>query len=94
MTSPKQRRWSREYLPGYTGFVPTKNGLFGKTTGSINREICMTGGNPEELDRLEMSRHKEQNSDLPTSKHINPDVYGNHSKRSVNWVCGPTHEIR
>jgi hypothetical protein len=21
-------------------------------------------------------------------------VYGNHSKRAVNWICGPTHEIR
>ena len=29
-----------------------------------------------------------------TSKHINPDVYGNKSKRAVDWICGPTHEIR
>ena len=42
--SPGQRRWQREFLPGYTGFVPTKNTLFGKTSGAINREISLTGG--------------------------------------------------
>ena len=37
---PKEPRlWAREYLPGYTGFVPVKNELFGKTAGTINREI-------------------------------------------------------
>ena len=51
--------YAREYLPGYTGFVPTKNNLFGKTSGSINREICITGGNPSKLDELELTRHKE-----------------------------------
>jgi hypothetical protein len=74
--------------------VPTKNNLFGKTAGSINREVCLTGGNPKNLDYLELSRHIEQNQDLPVSKDINKDVYGNHSKRAVNWICGPTHEIR
>jgi hypothetical protein len=82
----------REYLPGYTGFVPTKNNLFGKTAGSINREICLTGGNHLELDNLEINRLQKQ--ELPTSKDINKDVYGNKSKNSVNWICGPTHEIR
>jgi hypothetical protein len=93
-TTPQSRRWAREYLPGYTGFVPTKQAIFGKTSGSINREICLTGGRPEELDRLELTRHHEQAGNLPASKNINPDVYGNHSKKSVNWICGPTHEIR
>ena len=33
---PKQpRSWARQYLPGYTGHVPNKNELFGKTAGSI-----------------------------------------------------------
>jgi hypothetical protein len=92
--SPRSRRWAREYLPGYTGFVPTKNSLFGKTSGSINREICATGGNPDELDILELTRHKEQITDLPTSKNINTNVYGTDSKNAVNWICGPTHSIR
>ena len=91
---PGQRRWQREFLPGYTGFVPTKNSLFGKTSGAINREISLTGGRPEELDALEMTRHKEQQSSLPTSKDINAEVYGYRSRQAVNWICGPTHEIR
>lgn len=74
--------------------MPTKNSLFGKTSGSINREICQTGGNPDELDMLELTRHKEQMTELPTRKNINPNVYGSSSKNAVNWICGPTHEIR
>jgi organic radical activating enzyme len=93
-TSGKSRRWNREYLPGYTGFVPTKNNFFGKTSGSINREVSLTGGNPRELDLLELSKHKAQNTDLPASKEINKDVYSNLSKNSVNWVSGPTHMVR
>lgn len=92
--SPKNRRWAREYLPGYTGFVPMKNSLFGKTSGSINREICVTGGNQGDLDRLELDRHRDQVNDLQASRDINPDVYSSKSKNSVNWICGPTHEIR
>jgi len=94
LSTKASRRWNREYLPGYTGFVPTKNTLFGKTSGSINREISLTGGRQEELDNLELSRHKEQISDLPASKSINVDVYGNHSKSAVNWISGPTHMVR
>ena len=43
------RPWAREYLPGYTGHVPAKQELFGKTAGSINREICVAGGRCENL---------------------------------------------
>jgi hypothetical protein len=90
----KSRRWNREYLPGYTGFVPTQRAFVGKTSGQINREISLCGGSPAELDLLELGRHKQQLSDLPASKSINPDVYGYRSKDSVNWVSGPTHMVR
>jgi len=92
--APGPRRWQREFTAGYTGFVPTKNQLFGKTNGAIVRELCLTGGRPEELDALEMTRHLEQKSSLPTSKDINPEVYSYRSRQAVNWICGPTHEIR
>lgn len=29
--------FNKEYLPGYTGHVPTKNEMFGMTAGDINR---------------------------------------------------------
>ena len=32
--------------------------------------------------------------DLPTSSKMNKDVFGNWSKYSKNWVCGPTHNVR
>lgn len=53
--SKPARLWNREYLPGYTGFVPTKNDLFGKTAGNINKEICIAGGKGENLDRMALS---------------------------------------
>jgi len=48
------RPWAREYLPGYTGHVPTKNDFCGKTSGSINREICVAGGKQSNLEMLEL----------------------------------------
>lgn len=31
--------FKKEYLPGYTGFVPKKSDLFGMTAGEINKKI-------------------------------------------------------
>ena len=93
-THKESRRWAREYLPGYTGHVPTKNDFCGKTSGSINREICLAGGKQTNLDKIEMERHSATKSQLPASKYINRDVFGNHSRSSKNWISGPTHEIR
>ena len=31
---------------------------------------------------------------LPTCAKINKDVFGTSSKNAVNWISGPTHEIR
>ena len=33
----EKRLFTKEYLPGYTGHVPTKNDQFGMTAGDINR---------------------------------------------------------
>jgi hypothetical protein len=38
------RVFNKEYLPGYTGHVPTKNDMFGMTAGDINRQIVVNGG--------------------------------------------------
>lgn len=43
---------------------------------------------------MELEKHREQTGLLPTSKEINIDVYGNHSRYAKNWISGPTHEIR
>ena len=92
--SPGGRRWNREYMPGYTGFVPTQRTFVGKTAGQINREIQLCGGNQQELDNLELKQHQETMSDLPARKDTTPDVYSNRSRTSVTWVGGPTHMVR
>lgn len=92
---PKNARiWAREYLPGYTGHVPLKNDLFGKTAGTINREICVAGGQEETMGRIALKQSMMGTVDLPTNAKINRDVFGNHSKHSINWVSGPTHNVR
>ena len=48
--------WAREYLPGYTGHVPLKNDLFGKTAGTINREINESGGNETNMGRIALKQ--------------------------------------
>lgn len=92
--STTPNRWVREYLPGYTGHVPTKNDFCGKTAGSINREICIAGGIQDEIYASEMQRHKANKMTLPVQKDINMDVFGTKSRHAGNWMNGPTHEIR
>ena len=36
--------FKKQYLPGYTGFVPEKNHLFAMTAGEINKKIIEGGG--------------------------------------------------
>ena len=92
---PKEPKlWAREYLPGYTGHVPLKNDLFGKTAGSINREINESGGNELNMGRLTLKKSMLFQGDLPSREKMNEDVYGNTSKHATNWIAGPTHEIR
>lgn len=88
------RFWSREYLPGYTGHVPQKNELFGKTAGTINREIMESGGIESNMGRMALKQSMNGHIDLPSCAKMNKDVYGTKSKNSANWVCGPTHMKR
>jgi hypothetical protein len=82
-------------LPGYTGHVPNKNELFGKTAGTINKEICEAGGQQENLGRNFLKAHMNGSTQaLPASSKQNKDVFGNWSKYARNWISGPTHEIR
>ncbi len=34
-----KRLFSKTYLPGYTGHVPSKNDFFGMTAGTINKAV-------------------------------------------------------
>ena len=74
--------WQREYLPGYTGFVPVKSELFGKTAGTINREINASGGNETNMGRIALKQIMMGQQIPPAQAKINKDVFGNHSKLS------------
>ena len=74
--------WAREYLPGYTGHVPLKNDLFGKTAGTINQEINQSGGIEENMGRITLKLSMMGQIDLPTSAKVEKTVFGNLSKYS------------
>lgn len=86
------RVFNKEYLPGYTGHVPTKNDMFGMTAGDINKHIVVNGGHvsyPQPMGSTYAHRFYNQ-STTPSNK-PNKDIFGNWSKYSINWVAGPTH---
>ena len=92
---PKDNKhWAREYLPGYTGHVPLKNDLFGKTAGTINKEICHTGGIQDNMTRLALKESIQGTNNMSCSAKMNKDVFGNWSRYSKNWISGPTDQIR
>lgn len=89
------RRYHREYMPGYTGFVPTRRDHFGQTSAKINETINKTGGCLHTLDQMERERTLTlRKNELPTSREMNKEVFGNRSREAVNWIGGPTHMVR
>lgn len=88
--------YNKQYLPGYTGFVPRKNDVYGCTAGDINRIITNTGYKPSNYD-VETTVSKPQfatrslYSEPPAQDEVNKQLqYGNHSRGGENWLGGPT----
>jgi len=46
MSSETFIEYNKNYLPGYTGHVPTKNAIFGCTSGDTNRLITKEAQKP------------------------------------------------
>lgn len=86
--------YKKEYLPGYTGFVPSKNDMFGMTAGDINRKI-VDGGGSAALHYPSGSTYalRFYRPNVTPSYHHNKEIFGNWSKYGKNWLCGPTHEV-
>ena len=87
--------YKKEYLPGYTGHVPSKNERFGATAGQIKREILADRG----VHPINMAIESNEKDRLYSSlfvPHIdkNKGIYGNKSRYGQNWPCGPNHMIR
>ena len=83
MHGPKEPSlWAREYLPGYTGHVPLKREFYGKTSGSINREINESGGNEVKMGHITLTKTLMGQNNPPAREKMNEDVYGNSSKNA------------
>lgn len=92
---PKFTGFNKEYLPGYTGHVPSKNNLFGLTAGSINAAIIETDGRAWDLPGMTTSGALGATiySNRAPSNKVNKEVFGNWSKYAKNWISGPTHKV-
>jgi len=89
--------YQKEYLPGYTGHVPSKNERFGATAGQIKREILMDSGKHPIL--LESLKERDETGRLYASSFVpsidkNKIIFGNRSRYAKNWINGPNHNIR
>lgn len=87
--------YTKEYLPGYTGHVPSKNERFGNTAGQIKRDILMDKGKHPITFIHHEDQTKRHYSDRFTPRlDKNKIIYGNSSRNALNWQCGPNHMIR
>jgi hypothetical protein len=89
--------FKKDYMPGYTGHVPTKADRFGASQGQIKREILNDRGCYKTMLANIKSRSQNKTSSSFCSKPAtleNKLIYGNLSIFAKNWVAGPTHEIR
>lgn len=88
--------YNKDYLPGYTGHVPSKIERFGSTAGQIRREIhADKGHHPIGLSKYNQADTNRLYSEAFTPKFDkNKIIFGNVSRFAKNWVCGPNHEIR
>jgi hypothetical protein len=95
--------FNKEYMPGYTGHVPTKVDQFGMTAGEVNRTIidafnpprtAMPSHNNSINTSPRMSLYNDQSLQNMTPKNKPfKNIFGNCSRYATNWISGPTHEM-
>lgn len=91
--------FDKEYLPGYTGHVPKKNELFGRSAGQINKIITQQDRVPlEEVDVITTKPQYNKNDYLinpPAADDATDELkYGNASQRGAGWIGGPTNNLK
>ena len=87
--------YEKEYLPGYTGHVPSKNERFGSTAGQIKRDILSDRGkHPVSIYCPPDEDHRLYSDKFTPRVDKNKEIYGNSSRFAKNWACGPNHMIR
>ena len=82
----------REYLPGYTGYIPQKINTYGISTGEINRRLVTKekdGAIPSDVPRniYQTAPHMEMDTETDNLK------YGPRSKQGITWIGGGTEKV-
>ena len=86
--------YKKDFLPGYTGHVPSKNERYGATNGQIKREVLGDRGKHPVTLQLDNTQDFRLYSDRYTPKiDKNKMIFGNTSRFAKNWACGPNHMI-
>jgi hypothetical protein len=96
----QKKEFTKVFTPGYTGHVPQKKNLFGVTTGNANKILVSKSGTKKFEN--EGARHPGACSNIGAKRNMSAGAnlrtnnlkYGNWSKHAVNWIAGPSHEIR
>ena len=97
-TLAKPSDFYKEYLPGYSGHIPSKNERYGATAGQIKREILNDRGvHPIKLSTRNIVN--DERARMYSSVYVpridkNKKIFGNNSRDGENWCCGPNHMIR
>ena len=82
----------REYLPGYTGYIPQKMNTYAITIGEVNRRLVTK--EKEEVVQLDGKRNLYTTAaDMKLDTNKDFLKYGPNSKNSVTWIGGGTEKI-
>ncbi len=98
--------FNTEYLPGYTGHIPYKKEIYGRTLGDINRIVKGDTNNKSSPFIVDNNNgHMTQGVDihgtrtfyskppLPNNDSITIQ-YGNASRKGEFWIGGPTQNAK
>jgi len=83
--------YKKDYMPGYTGHVPTRIDRFGATAGQIKKEILADMGKHSALmARLNSFTNQRGKMFTNNDKRQNKrEIFGNRSRFANNWIAGP-----
>ena len=82
----------REYLPGYTGYIPQKLNTCGLTVGEINRRLVVNERSDEIPDDAKRNLYNEAPK-LPIDTKQDTMKYGAKSRLATTWIGGDTEKI-
>jgi len=82
----------REYLPGYTGYIPQKMSTYGVTVGEVNRRLVINEKPAEAPADVERKLYLTA-KDMKIDKSQDTKKYGPNSKEATTWIGGGTEKI-